>query len=405
MISVLVSDAALFVLTIISAYSSGHVTLSLALGGTLMILITADFITDSKEKLLIILQLLTAVLFAFCSGTWWGCSVFALLLFPKLWQSLVWSLGTLLILTLSLRLGLFGMSAGTHFWPVAVNEAVAGHEVRMRIAGFIAELFPLVIICLIFSLLRFLERSILLKKAEEERQLLTLRLGEMHEIQKNKELMRRNFYAEKNARLIERENLSRNIHNSVGHSITAAIMTLDAADVLFERKPEEAHKKMNEAAERIRGSLAAIRSAVRALDEEGEDISVKDLILYFDNILDEFLMDTDRDCERIYEYYDVERILPREHAEFLTGALEELLTNGVRHGGATYFTVRLSGDSAHLRMEVMDNGNSDFNEENREERIRNGFGLKKLTSYAERCGGHTEFHKEDGFCSVIELPI
>jgi len=230
-------------------------------------------------------------------------------------------------------------------------------------------------------------------------------LGEMHEIQKSKELARQSFYVDKNARLMERENISRNIHNSVGHSITAAIMTLDAADLLFEKRPEEAHKKMNDAAERIRGSLSAIRSAVRALDEESGDVTVKDLTCYFDNILDEFLMDTDRSCDRIYELYEMEREIPREHAEFLTGALEELLTNGVKHGGAMHFVVKLSGDSAHLLLEVKDDGKSDFGEATREELIRKGFGLKKLTAYAQRCGGRTDFTNEEGFRSVIELPI
>ena len=227
----------------------------------------------------------------------------------------------------------------------------------------------------------------------------------MHEIKKSKELARQSFYVEKNARLIERENISRNIHNSVGHSITAAIMTLDAADLLFEKKPEEAHKKMNDATDRIRGSLNAIRSAVRALDEESSDVTVKDLICYFDNILNEFLMDSDRSCERIYEFYDEERELPREHVEFLTGALEELLTNGVKHGNASCFIVKLSGDSAHLQLEVKDNGRSEFDEKSREELIKNGFGLKKLAAYAERCGGGASFQNEDGFRTVITLPV
>ena len=59
-------------------------------------------------------------------------------------------------------------------------------------------------------------------------------LNEMHEKRLNQELTKQNYLADKNARLVERENISRNIHNSVGHSITAAIMTLDAADMLYD---------------------------------------------------------------------------------------------------------------------------------------------------------------------------
>ncbi|MCR5459429.1 MAG: hypothetical protein K6F51_05985 [Acetatifactor sp.] len=260
-------------------------------------------------------------------------------------------------------------------------------------------------ICGVILLVRFLVRKWSEKRENDKLRMQGYSLREMQEIQRNKELARQNFYADKNARLIERENISRNIHNSVGHSITAAIMTLDAADALFDKKPEEAHQKMNDATERIRGSLGAIRSAVRALDEETGDVAVKDLICYFDNILDEFMMDTERTCDRLYEFYDREAQLPREHAEFLTGALEECLTNGVKHGNATHFVVRLSGDVAHVRLDVTDNGKSDFGEENSDERIVSGFGLKKLSAYAERCGGSTSFYNDGGFHASIELPI
>lgn len=68
--------------------------------------------------------------------------------------------------------------------------------------------------------------------------------------------------------VVERENISRNIHNSVGHSITAAIMTLDAADMLYDVNPYEARKRMNDANNRIRVSLESIRRALRVLDDE-----------------------------------------------------------------------------------------------------------------------------------------
>lgn len=58
-------------------------------------------------------------------------------------------------------------------------------------------------------------------------------LGELNEKKLNEELRIKNYLSDRNARLEERENISRSIHNSVGHSITAAIMTLDAAVICF----------------------------------------------------------------------------------------------------------------------------------------------------------------------------
>jgi len=393
MIEVTLSILALILLSLISACFSANISLLLFTGGGLMILIAAGYITDSRGKLMKILQLSFAVLFAVASENWWGCIVAALLLWMNIRQSLL------------LASAMYMMTASCRLFIIYKQTSGYGHTAGYLVASGILDLVFLEAACFVILMIRNLIKRMERNEEAERKRIQDFSLREMHEIQKNRELMIKSYFTEQNARLLERENISRNIHNSVGHSITAAIMTLDAADVLFDKDPEEAHKRMNEAAGRIRGSLTAIRSAVRALDEEGSDVSFRDLKCYFDNILDEFLMDTERTCERIYDIMSEEYSIPREHAEFLTGALSEFLTNGVKHGNASVFFVKLSGDKAHVRLSVMDNGTGDFSDDNREQRIREGFGLKKLTSYAERCGGRTEFTNDNGFRSVIELPL
>ena len=389
MINLVIMDLILIVLTFAQlAVASNPVSLLFA-GGILAVLLTAGEMLDGHKKLLYPLQFLVAVLFALFSGHWYGWFVLTCFPWPKIWQKV--TLGSVSVITSEmLWSGLEEIKAGEaeHFFALLI----------VKVALF----------CLITFLINLPTLLIAYegKRREQQDQRMTeIGLGQMHEMIKNKELARQSFYAEKNARLVERENISRNIHNSVGHSITAAIMTLDAADMLFEKKPEEAHARMNDANKRIRGSLESIRSAVRALDEESKDLSVKDLLCYVNNILDEFLMDTRLTCDRLYDFYSENVEIPKEHAEFLTGALEECLTNGLKHGEATHYTVELSGDSAHIRLMVKDNGHSDFDENNKVELIENGFGLKKLDAYVKRCGGKTEYRNEDGFLTIIELPF
>lgn len=351
-----------------------------------MILLTAEYLTDGHEKLYRICQLFVAVLFAVLSGGWWGFLAIAAIVNLKL-------------LPVCLTSGIiYTVYSSVH---MILSETFG----RYNIARMVLGLFLIEFISWIIVMVRLILQKSEEKRRENARRMIGYSLSEMHEIKKNRELSQQSFYIDKNARLMERENISRNIHNSVGHSITAAIMTLDAADMLFDKNPEEAHKRMNDAAVRIRGSLESIRSAVRALDTGDEDISVKDMMCYTDNIIDEFIMDTEITCDRIYDIYSEDMMLPREHAEFLTGALSEFLTNGVKHGGATAFMVKLSGDSAHIRLEVKDNGSSDYNDDTKDELIRKGFGLKKLMSYAARCGGVTDFYNDEGFFSMIELPL
>lgn len=239
----------------------------------------------------------------------------------------------------------------------------------------------------------------------DQQRLRTANINELHTRQMNDQLIKNSYLADKNARLLERENISRNIHNSVGHSITAAIMTLDAADMLYEVKPEEARKKMQDANERIRGSLDSIRRAVRVLDENSRMISFSDLKCELQTIADDFMLDTTRTVQIDFTGMRDDGMLPHEHAEFLTGAFEEMLSNGVRHGQADHFVLLLTGDNAHVRMEVSDNGHGDYSQENQKQRLEQGFGLKKILAYAARSGGKAEFINQGGFHSLIELPI
>ena len=387
MTGIIIKDISIMILTIISAVVSEHTYPVLLLGSVIMIIATMSYMKDDEDKSVIILQMVLS--FAFALGQWYSCLIFMLLPLKRRWIDLV--------------------LAEAAFICSAVVRLMMRMSIDIDIANFLAhklaEIMMLTAAAVIILLIQTAWQKEEKKRRTDRERLQRASLSEMHEIKRNNEMIRQSFYENKNARLMERENISRNIHNSVGHSITAAIMTLDAADMLFEKDPQEAHKRMNDAAGRIRGSLEAIRSAVRALDTEDEDVSIKDLLCYTDNIINEFTMDTQISCDLIKDLYSESLMLPKEHAEFLSGALSEMLTNGVKHGKATQFIVKITADSAHIRLEVKDNGHSAYNKENADELIRNGFGLKKLVSYAQRCGGNTEFKNENGFCSMIELPM
>ena len=203
----------------------------------------------------------------------------------------------------------------------------------------------------------------------------------------------------------ERENISRNIHNNAGHMAAAASMALEAADMLWETDPARAADKARMANERIKAALGYIRHAVRVLDEEAKEIPINDFKMELDAVINNFVMDTE-----IKVYFDMEASeqelqIPHEHTEFLSGAVAELLTNGVKHGNADIFTIWMQADSTHLEISVLDNGQSGFNEDNSMKKIQNGFGIKKIINYVKKAGGSTLFKNENGFYAEIMLPV
>ena len=398
----LLDNFIVILLALVSVFRAEYTALFVLAAGFLIVAITAGSMFRSPEILvekegavmkwtgempvpLLIAKLALLTGFAFLSGSWIGFVAFAVLNISRQW---IVPVITFFLYSLYAILGLPG--AKTQDYGVAEELLFA-----LAAAGITA----------LFLFIKFRMKRQMEKEAQNREQLRRMSISEMREKKLNRELAKANYLADKNARLTERENISRNIHNSVGHSITAAIMTLDAADMLYDTKPEEARKRMNDANERIRGSLESIRRAVRTLDDESASVPVSDLRAGLDSILNEFLMDTEIRADRVYEDFPEGMELPHEYVEFLTGVLQECLTNGLKHGGADFFLVKLSGDSAHVQLMVKDNGKSDYGVENEALRLKQGFGLKKVRSFAERCGGRAEFENEEGFRTLVELPV
>ena len=380
MIQTILNNITIIILTLLSLFTSQFSTLFIVAAGLLMVLTTYESFNEGKSRVLFALELLLMTFFAILSGGFAGFVVFFLLKAVREYIRII--MGVCLFLLTALLI---------------YNN--------MPLAMCIVKTLLLVVSFFCLMLIHYLMERLEKRKIQENQKLTASNVSELHEKRLNEQLVMQSFLAEKNARLLERENISRNIHNSVGHSITAAIMTLDAADVLYDVSPEDARKRMNDANTRIRGSLESIRRAVRVLDEDSAGIAADDLKCEMEAIIHEFVMDTNIRVDYNFNQLMDEMTIPNDHAVFLTGALQEMLTNGVKHGNADEFVVILLGDSAHIKLEVSDNGQSDFDSLNEKRRIENGFGIKKMISYVEKCGGKAAFVNENGFKGMVELPV
>lgn len=370
----------LAVLTAISIPVSPFPYLYIMLAGGLMVIFGIRSVSEGQNAGLLLVLGITAFAYAYCAGNFMGFLVFYEVRLERVKFARIVFPGVLYGITLG--------AAKTLILP----EVIVRMIMLVTITG------------LLYLMEMFVERY--LSAVEQVSGAVSVTaVNEMYEKKLNHELVIKNYLADRNARLEERETISRNIHNNVGHSITAAIMTLDAADMLFDAEPERAREKMNTANERIRTSLNTIRCAVRVLDKENEFVDMADFIRELTTITDSFVMDTQIRLRTDFSEVDSGQRIPHEYAEFLTGAVSEFLTNGVRHGGADMYTIMAVTDSSHIKVSVKDNGNSDFSPENRSERIQNGFGLKKIEAYVRKCGGTITFVNEQGFRAVVVLPL
>ena len=280
---------------------------------------------------------------------------------------------------------------------------------RTEISPLMAVLFLCIVIAAYViweSFFYFLRRSAL--TGDKLRQALTAAAVEALEQRSLREEIAKNQKVnENNARLEERERISRDIHNYVGHTLSAATVTLDAASLLVPSDKEKALEKIDSANSRVHEAISSVRSVVRTLDAEDDRIALDDYLLSLEKLIDEFKSDTAYKVYHNFSQIKSKTRIPIQTASFLSSSLSELLTNGVKHGHADLFVITLILDTGHIRLKVQDNGSGwgklDFNE--KKLRLNNGFGLRKIRDYTEGCGGSFEIESEDGFTVNLSLPF
>lgn len=266
----------------------------------------------------------------------------------------------------------------------------------------------LLMIGTIFFAMDFIVSALLVRNKQLYRQMEQTAIGELRVKCLNEELSRKAQLAERNARLMERENIARNIHNVVGHTITSAIVSLQAYEVMKDVKPEAAKDKLTATSERMHLALEEIRRVVRVMDSDTDEVTRKDFCSLLENELVKFSMDTEIQIyHNLQEFSTIDTVFEKRTCEFLHSMLNECLNNGIRHGQATEFFVFLNSDTNHIRLSVTDNGTAfqKLSKAEQEQRLMNGFGLRKIREYVEKNAGSCQIDTDNGFRVSVTLPI
>ena len=231
-------------------------------------------------------------------------------------------------------------------------------------------------------------------------------VNELSERADKRELMMKQCIIERNIRLEERERISLSIHNAVGHTITTAILSLDASKALWATEPGKAEERLDIARGCVSQSLDLVRQAVRMIDYADETIDSADLAVALVTHIEHFRSITNiRICHNLDNFH-FDMPIQRIHAEFLTNTMQEFLSN-CRHGNATACAVAFDLDENHMRLAVSDNGTefSKLAENEKNERLKNGFGLKKIEKHVTRFGGKFKLSFSGGFSVEFMIPV
>jgi signal transduction histidine kinase len=144
----------------------------------------------------------------------------------------------------------------------------------------------------------------------------------------------------------ERNRLARDIHDSLGHHLTAINIQLEKAQAFRERDPEEADQAIRDAKQTARTALQDVRRSVSALRAAGDKFSLRTSLA---DLVDRMDGDT----------FDIEYHLEGDEADYASPVLmalyrvaQEGLTNVQKHARARHVAldVRLGDREACLKL-------------------------------------------------------
>ena len=154
-------------------------------------------------------------------------------------------------------------------------------------------------------------------------------------------------------RLRERNSLAEAVHNTVGHTLTASIVSLEGATVLLQQRPTEAAELLNTVREQLKTGLGDIRQTVRTLrtDTFAEDATLEESLA---QLVERVRRQTSIDIE-LQQRLTVE-LLPIQ-AYVLYSIVQEGITNALKHAQATHIQISLQGTTQQcVALTLRDNG-------------------------------------------------
>lgn len=199
--------------------------------------------------------------------------------------------------------------------------------------------------------------------------------------------------SEQMARQAERTQIARDIHDSVGHRLTALLMHLEVARVKATNpEEEETFKELKDLAQQ---SLKDTRTAVYALRSD-ETAGLQAII----QLIRKLETESHLEISFIIQAGVLNTSLSNEQSVVLYRSIQESLTNMMRHGKTRKGTVTF----AVLGKQVIQFKVSHAIDEKKT--IKEGFGLSSMRQRLEGLGGYLSLSQEDGQLTVSgTLPI
>ena len=266
-----------------------------------------------------------------------------------------------------------------YLYPYTAQSASLFQGTASALSTWVLILFLVYILFLIQD--QMLE-SAQMRRINDELRTLNHQLEEMADVR------------EKMGETRERNRLAREIHDTLGHTLTGLSTGTDAAKTLLQRDPDMAIKQLDILSATAREGLKDVRRSVRKLRPDAlENHTLKGAL---ETMIEEFMRSSGVKVSYVC-HLDSLDFQPDEE-DTIYRIVQECMTNSVRHGHASRIYISFGKDQDSLILIIEDDGKGCVD-------IQEGFGLHHMKERIALLNGNVRFYGRDGFEVLVELPL
>ena len=232
----------------------------------------------------------------------------------------------------------------------------------------------------------------LVKSKHEEKEQIRLLNERLEEA--NQRLRAYAIEVEQMAETRERNRLAREIHDTIGHSLTGIAAGLDACIITLEAAPEITKKQLEKIREAARKGIVDVRRSLKKLrPDDLERLPFQEALLEMTRNYSE-----SSGMEITFDIFSWSDNLRKDQEDVIYRVIQECITNAKRHGRATKVKITIGGNEKYLLIIIADNGIGC-------EDVKHGFGLKHMKERLELLHGSVHYWNDEGFIVEAMIPL
>lgn len=193
--------------------------------------------------------------------------------------------------------------------------------------------------------------------------------------------------------LEERHRITGAIHDTVGHTLSAAIIQLEAARRLMPSDRQQAEEKLETSQRLARTGLEDIRHSVRLLRENDRHFDLPGAI-------GALVRETEQtaECQIVGQFGPMPSDLSILQKRLLFQAMQEGLAHGIKNGRARYFSYEVTTAAGWIRLLLISDGEA-LPEQS-------GIGLRALGEHVDKLGGKLRLVPlSSGAALTLSMPV